>query len=157
MDNLKQYLLTVICASAVCAIIVAISEKNGTQTSVIKLLCAIYISITAVSPWLEIKLHDLTSYFGTIHTEAASIVDTNILLSEDKTKTLIKERIQEYIYDKAATLGAEVHVDVVLSDTKPYPPETIKLTGSMTPYNKQRLQKIISEELGIPEVNQKWN
>ena len=71
-------------------------------------------------------------------------------------RTIIKGETEAYILDKAASLGVELEVDVLLEDMYPMAPKTVRLSGSVSPYVRNRLQNIIAEELGISKENQIW-
>ena len=66
----------------------------------------------------------------------------------------ICERLEAYILDKAAALGADVSVRFTLDDQDL--PRTVTLTGSCTPAQKQALARVLAEDLGIPEERQIW-
>lgn len=157
MDNLRQYLLTVICVSAVCAIVVGLIGKNGSQAAIMKLISGIFITITVISPWLSIQFHDISYYFDSLYSETQTIVDSGMEYSDNETTKIIKERVEEYIHNKASSLGSALDIEVILSESEPYKPISITLTGGVSPYNKRQLQQIISDDLGIPEVDQEWN
>ena len=57
--------------------------------------------------------------------------------------------------DKAAQLGLSVQVQLTL--TADYLPESALLTGQATRQQKQAMESILESDLGIPKEKQQWN
>jgi hypothetical protein len=58
--------------------------------------------------------------------------------------------------DKARSYGAEIQVEITLSQEDPPVPKGCTITGEISPFVKQQLQKVLTNELMIPEENQRW-
>ena len=58
--------------------------------------------------------------------------------------------------DKAAALGIRVSVEVILADGDLPVPEQVLIKGAVSPYAKQKLTRMLSEDLGIAEEDQTW-
>ena len=58
--------------------------------------------------------------------------------------------------DKAKELGLNLNVEVTLSDDDTAAPAEAALWGETSPGAKSQLQRILSEDLGIPKENQRW-
>ena len=157
MGNIYQYLLTLITSSIICSITIGITARTGKHATIIKLLCSIYMLIVIISPWMDIRIQDFASYLDGLNYSAQSIVEGSAEASNKQRKEIIKTQIEEYIYDKAEHMGAQPDVEVQLSETEPYAPVSVSISGKTSPYVKRRLQQIITDDLNIPEVNQLWN
>lgn len=77
-------------------------------------------------------------------------------LATEQTRTIIKEKACAYILDKAETLRTTLAVEVVLSNDEIPIPESVYLSGQVSPFAKQQLQHLIETELGIPKERQIW-
>ena len=69
---------------------------------------------------------------------------------------LIKQNVQAYILDKAKELHAPITVQVVLQEIGEPLPQTVILTGRVSPYAKAQLQRMMEEDLGIAKEQQQW-
>ena len=58
--------------------------------------------------------------------------------------------------DKAESLGAELTVEVTLSDDELMVPCAVKLSGAISPYAKKVLSDTIAKDLGIQVEEQIW-
>lgn len=157
MDKICQYLLTIITSSIICSITIGITVRIGKHTTIIKLLCSIYMLIVILSPWMDIQIQDFASYLDGLNYSAQSIIDGSADTTNSQKKEIIKTQIEEYIYDKAVHMGSQPEIQVQLSETEPYAPVNVSISGKISPYVKRRLQQIITDDLNIPEVDQEWN
>lgn len=156
MEDIRQYLLSVILCTIICAITIHISGKTGMVPSVIKLLTGLFILYTVLSPWSKMRLTDLSSYFSDLKVDASVAVEEGKEASAQYAASIIKSELEAYILDKASSLGLDICVDVIMDESQPQLPHSVKIGGSVSPYAKQRLAQIISDELGIPKENLLW-
>ena len=77
-------------------------------------------------------------------------------MADDALRQIIKTETEAYILDKAAQFDLQLDVQVALTDDVMPVPESVQLTGSVSPYVKSRLQILISNDLGIPKEQQLW-
>lgn len=156
MEGIRQYLLSVILAAIFCALTVNILGKKGVYTAVVKLLTGLFMAVVVIAPWRKLQITDLSGYLDSLNFEASEIVQEGEDMAAEATASIIKDNIEAYILDKAFSLGLDIQVNVVLTETSPFAPDSVTVSGSVSPYAKQKLQKIISDELGIPEEKQSW-
>jgi hypothetical protein len=57
--------------------------------------------------------------------------------------------------DKAAAIGAQIQVKIVLSNDHYPVPEKVYIEGDISPFARTRLKQILTE-LGVTEENQIW-
>lgn len=157
MDNIRQYLLSIVAAAVIAALAVSLVDKKSTHAAIIKLLASVFLSITVISPWTKIQFDDLSSYFDSLELSAGSIAEEGSNMASKETAAIISSRMEAYILDKASSLGFHPEVTVVLTESPPYTPCSVTLRGTASPYAKNRLQQIILNDLGIPEEEQSWN
>lgn len=156
MENIRQYLLSVIVASIISALVIRIIGKTGAFASLIKLLAGVFLIITVIAPWTMLKLNDLSSYFSDIQLQASHAAQFGESLATDAKNSIIRTQIEAYILDKASELDVNIEVEVILAETEPHLPESVAIRGTVSPFGKQRLGQIIADELGIPKEKLLW-
>ena len=156
MEDIRQYLLTVISAAFLCGIINGIIGKNGSYGTIVKLVSSLVLVLTVISPWTKIKLQDLSQYTEGLMHEAETITQNGEAFALSQSTSIIKSKTEAYILDKAASIGLNIEVEVTLCESVPHIPCAVKITGNASPYLKQKLHKIITNDLGISEDNQLW-
>lgn len=156
MEEIQKYLLSIISASIVCAIVIKISGEKGLLSSTIKFLAGLFMSITVISPFIQLQIGELSNYLAAMELDAQGIVAQGMEAANSEKSALIIENTQAYILDKASSLGACIDAKITLSTTDEMKPYSVVLTGDASPYVKQRIQSVISDDLGIPEERQLW-
>lgn len=154
MDGLRQYVLTMILAAILCAVVVSIMPEKAGKQSVIRMICGLYLLLVACKPMGIISFaaeeNDLVTY-----RQEAEQMQTEARKQADEAMTaVIKAQTETYIEDKAEALGATVTAGVMLAEDML--PWQVELTGEVSPYVKTRLVQTIWADLGIPEERQVW-
>jgi len=157
MENIRNYLLSIIAAAIICSIITRLSENRGAQSKIIKLLCGVFLGITVISPLVELRIDDLNTYISDITLDGQDAVNEGTQIRLDALSESIKSNVEAYILDKAVSLGLELDVEVTLNEDEPPLPDSVSLTGKVSPFSKRNLTEYIEENLGIPEGRQLWN
>ena len=75
-------------------------------------------------------------------------------LARDSMAEIIKSETEAYILDTARSLQAEVTVEVSVNEENV--PDSVTVSGAVSPYVRRQLQRIIESDLGIAKENQKW-
>lgn len=150
------YLVSVTAAAIIAAIIRRISGKNGAWKAA-RLGAGLLVLLTAFGPVLDAEPMDaLTELVERTVSNPLSTMELD-LGSNALMESLIKEQAETYILDKAMEMGVVVTAEVETRLEKGYPiPHGVRLRGNVQPREKQKLTKIIAEELGIPEERQGW-
>ena len=156
MDDIRKYLLSIIASAIISAAVIRICGQKGMISAMIKLLAGIFMSITVISPLLKLQIGNFSEYLGALEIETDCYVDEAEDAAAIERSAFITEKLESYILDKATSLGMSIEVEVELSDSVIQLPNQVRITGEVSPYNKQRLQQIIENDLGIPEENQLW-
>lgn len=156
MSDTGAYLLRVVCAAIICGIATSLVGTKGSLASTLKLICGIFISITLISPLVNIKIADVTDYFDDIKTDATDV----IAQAQEGTRTemvdSIKKQVQSYILDKAETYGAHLTVEVSVEASGLPVPDGVTISGEASPYAKAQLQRLIVDNFGISPEAQQW-
>ena len=156
MDGLKSYLLSVIFAAIICAVVYVLAGKKSTHCALIKMISGLYMALTLISPLVNIRLTDYADYFGSVTAEAETAVAFGETAALNELRAIIKSQTEAYILDKAVSLDAVLDVEVKLNDDNPPIPCGVTVTGSVSPYSKELLSRFIANDLGIAKEDQIW-
>ncbi len=156
MEGVKEYLLGVIAAAILCAIISQIPGKDSFLSAAMKLITGVFMLLALASPLIQIRLQPL-DFITDITDQAKQITASAAVSGKDSVGRIIKERTQAYILDKASSLGAELSVEVMLSDSDVPVPVSVTISGNISPYSRKILSESIANDLGIGTEAQKWN
>lgn len=156
MDSIRQYLLTVIAAACVCAVITHLFPVKGSAGTLVKFLCSVFMLVSVISPVKQLRFDGIEDFVSAISVTASDAVVAGETMSQESLSAIIKEQAEAYICDKAVAMNLELEVVVTLSDGSPPTPDTVTLTGKASPYAKSRLSNVIAEDLGISREYQIW-
>lgn len=156
MDFIKNYLFGIVTASIICAIATYAAGKKSTHSKLIRLICGLFLTISAISPFVKIRISDITQYIEQIEISADDAVAYGQYLADTQMTTIIKSDTEAYILDKASSLGLTINVEVTVSDSSPKRPYKVTLSGTAAPLKKRELQDWIYKDLDIAEENLKW-
>ena len=156
METVRDYLLTVTSAALISGIAVGLLGKKDTLGAVIKMLAGIFVSLSVVGPWVNIRLDSLTDITDGFSLNASEAVDSGENSAREAMSKIIIEETRSYILDKAKELGAALTVEVTLNEADFPAPCAVKLSGNISPYGKQVLSEAIEKDLGIGTGEQTW-
>ena len=112
--------------------------------------------IAIVRPFGAVKFEEILDGVNNYSYQAESIVGDAQKDAADSLSARIKEQTEAYILAKAKSLGAQLEVSVTLSeDLLPVPIKAV-LKGSVSPYAKQTLKQMMTQDLGIDGGAQEW-
>lgn len=153
MVGVREYLTSIMTASLICGIVIGITRKTGSISSIIKLLAGLFMSITVLNPLISIRLNDAQLFWDnlTIDADHAASMGKDAALAE--MNEIIIERTCAYILEKAEEYGADIQIEIDLQDLVP---NSVKISGAVSPYVKQQLSKYIMTNLGISLEDQHW-
>lgn len=157
MESIREYLLSVICAAAICSIALALSDKNCTTGKLIKLISGMIMIAVTISPLANIQLENLSAHISSLQIDGKEAVSVGEDYASKRRKEIITEKVQAYIMDKARALNADISVEVELNEEEGFIPASVKITGSISPYCRSILSQDIRQNLGVPEEDQIWN
>ena len=147
-------MLSVTTAAIICGILNGLLEKSKTIAPIVKLLTALFMSVTVLSPLVTISISNMLPNIQSFTEDANQIVQQGEWYAEKRQADIIKSRLEAYILDKAASLDAEVTVEITLSQDSL--PCAVCITGNLSPYAKAQLENILQHELAIPKEAQRW-
>lgn len=151
-----KYLLSVVGAALLCGIVTNLLGEKGAMGAAVKLLAGIYMTLTIITPWGDLRLDELSQLKDQITADGERITLSGQNATRDAMAESIIANTRTYILDKAETFGAELTVEVMLDDSTIPVPCGVRIRGSISPYNREKLSSIIQRDLGIPTEAQIW-
>lgn len=155
MDMIREYAVSIIAAALLCSI-VANLPNSGTVKSIVRMVCGMILTLTMIAPLRKVDLslqYPVTSFFPDAAAEASAAGED---LSRKAIQKIIKEKSEAYILDKAAELHADITAEVILTTEELPVPEAAVISGSISPYAKQQLGKLLETQLGIAKERLEW-
>ena len=149
-----RYVLSLIAAARIAGILQSF-VKEGSCARVLRLLCGLFLMVTALKPLKDLQIPTLDDWTASWNAEAAAAVREGEERYASEYSAVIIKQLEAYILDKAAQLGLSVQVQLTL--TADHLPERVLLTGQATQQQKQAMESVIESDLGIPKEKQQWN
>jgi hypothetical protein len=151
---MKAYFLSVICGAILCGIVTSLLEKNGASGKLLKLISGTVLTFTVLAPIAEVKLEDMTFLMTDVQEEGEAVASMGRTHSVDAMAVIIKRETEAYILDKARELQADLDICIFLDgDLKP---SSVTLQGRVSGSNRQKIEHMITRDLGIPKEDQIW-
>ncbi len=154
MNVLRQYVLSIVAASIISAVIMGFFQ-GGTTKQLLKILCGLFLAFSVIRPIQEFDINNLSLPGEAETREGEALASMGEELATEAMADIIKAETEAYILDKAAQLNLTLEVQVTVSGEPPLP-VSVQLTGPASPYGRQQLEALLSRELGIPKENQIW-
>lgn len=156
MDNIRQYILSVISISVLCGLVQLLFVDNTTVKSIIKIIAGFLVTVTVISPLLNCKSGQLEEFIRGIDSCGDYAVMQGKEMAANMTAEIIKEEVEKYIIDKANTFGVTISVDVGLQEGTIPKLAEVTVKGAVSPYVKNQIADWMQRELGINEDHQIW-
>lgn len=157
MSDIGQYILTITISATIVSIILVISGGKTLTASYIKLISSLFLTISILSPFIELRLDTISGFISSIDADASAAVNKGIESNRAQKLSLIKEQTEAYLLERAKQINADISVDIDFTGVNELSPTGVTISGEIAPYTKRQLIEIISHDLGIPEDAQKWN
>lgn len=150
MAALKDWLMTVIAVSVLCAAADSLMPEGGIKKAG-RLTCALCVLCVMLSPLAEMRGQSLTQWIEN-YAHGLDEVRTHLERQTDQTqKNVIEEACAAYISDKAAQLGVlcRVEVDCVRHEEGLWLPKSIRLWGDFDDVTQSRMTELLERQLGV--------
>ena len=146
---MSGYLMRIVCAAMVCALVRAFSgEGRGLR----QLLCGVFLMLTVLTPAGELQLPQLSTQH--LMDDARAAAQAGAEQAKEEQARIITEACEAYIWNKAAGLELELSVRVELGED--LTPEAVTLTGAASPLERQSLTDSIAGDLGLGKEAVIW-
>ena len=154
MSLLANYVLSVIAASVIVAIICTLLGDQGGVRSIIKLVCGLFLTFVVINPLIKLDFSRINDYLDSFTLEGLEAASVGENMVREGERDIIISRVQAYILDKADSFGAQLNVEVVLDQDNI--PVSVELNGNISPYAKAQMADILVRDLGITKEHQLW-
>lgn len=154
MASLREMVWAVFCGALICSLILHLGS-TGPGQGIRRMLCGVFMTSVVLSGLLKIDLSGTYRRMDGFTRDADAVVGQGLEMAEDMRFSIITERCEAYILDKATALGAEVTVSVTL-DPGTGLPCAAQISGNLTPWEKQMLSAQIAQALGIEKEALDW-
>ena len=152
---MKQYILSIVVAGIICAIVDLLLDKKTSVGKLAKILTGILMSVTILNPITQISFKNVGNYLNSISIDASSYVEQGKSSAQGEISSIIKAQTEAYILDKAKSMDLDVAVEVELDENNSVPCG-VTIIGDISPYAKGLMASYIEETVGITRENQKW-
>lgn len=156
MEWLCDYVMQVIGGAMICGVIRLLVGRKGAVVGTVRMLTAVFMLLTILSPISGMVLPDLRDWTDSITGDGEDLVSAGTQYQREQLASYIKAHTEAYILDKATALGAEISVQVHLSADPMPTPDGVTVQGAISPYGKTKLSGILENDLGIPMEAQTW-
>lgn len=153
IKTVGEYILLLTVSALICSIMLSVFP-NEPMHMLIRLIGSVFLITTALSPLVKLEIPDFKDYLTTFKDDGSEFVQDGIYMAESERNALIKNGLQTYILDKAAEMGCQIYVEILL-DSKGKP-LSVRLEGNIPSEIKQKLSNLITNDLGISEDDQRW-
>lgn len=157
MEMIRTYILSVSYAAMICAICKRLLSEHTPTSSLCKSLIGLFLLFSVLSPLRSISLHKPSFDLSELQQQAQDAVNAGTEQVQTVLRESITGRIKTYIEEQGRALGAEILVEVALSDDPIPVPVMMHIYGDISPYAKSQLRQIIENNIGIPKENQLWH
>ena len=156
MDPVRQYLLSLMASAIICATVKSVTNEKTFSGGMIRLIAGIIMTLTVLSPVMLLDIDDLPSLTAELTADAEAAAAAGKEMADAEMKAIIIRQTQAYILDKAADYGAALDAEVIMPQDGSPQPVGVIISGSVSPYAKAQLQKIIADDIQISKENQQW-
>ena len=156
MTGLPNYIFSVTAAAIVVAVLRPLMDGKGASGAIGKMVGGIFLLFTLLQPITQFRLNSWEDITGALESDAAYAVAQGEAEAKKELQGIITSRVQAYILEKANQYDATLQVQVTLSEDPIPVPIGVTITGSISPYGKKQMQKIIESDLGVAKEDQIW-
>ena len=154
MEEIREYVLSVVCAAIVCSIVSVLAGQKGTAAPMRKLLYGLFLCLTVIRPVAKLRMEDFTLYTEDLNRDALAAAAMGTGIYEESLAEIISEQTEAYILDKAQSL--DLNLTVTVQTDRSGIPNRVTLRGNAGGDAQQRLSEMLEEDLGIPKERQLW-
>ena len=153
-ELLRQWILGVTCAAMIAAVVQAFARKGGAGKAA-QLTAGLLVLLAAAKPLAGLSAFNISGALEDLQTQQEMRADELTEENDRMMKELIEGKTEAYILDKAEELGisCKVFVTYARDESGAFAPARVRLTGTLTVEERQRLTGQIAADLGIAGEN----
>ena len=153
---MKAYVLSILAAAVVCAVVQGVLNKKSVSGRMIHLLSGILMAVTVIAPLENISFRGVEDYWDNLSVDAQEYVSDGTAMAENQRIAIIKSQSEAYILDKANRMGLQITLEVELDENNGNVPCGVVISGAVSPYAREQLCAYMEDTLGIAKENQIW-
>lgn len=157
MNSIAEYLVSVTGAAIVCGSICSLYDKSKPGHSVVRLICGVFLLTIMLTPVVQLDIEFPITVLETVSKQTNDTISQSVSNFSEEYESRIKYQIEAYIQQKLESMNCKMKTEVSLQEEYPYAPVHIKLTGTVSPYDRSCISSWLSTELGISSEEQTWN
>ena len=154
LNHLADYVLSVISAAVIVAILCTFFGEKGTVSAIMKMICGLFLTFVVINPVVRLNFSRINDYLDSFTLEGLEAASIGENMAREAEGDIIISRVQAYILDKADSFGAQLNVEVILDQDNV--PVSVELGGNISPYVRAQITGMITEDLGITKEHQLW-
>lgn len=157
MSGVQTFFMQVIVSGILVSLVLSLTPKGAAQKGA-RFCGSLVMMLAVLSPLLQLNEEDFAKGFLTSLGVDRSLFQQQLQSgSRELLAQSIKEQCEAYVWDKASTQGIEATIEIILEKDEEYPyPKASVVQGTLSPAQKQYLQRILENEMGIPILRQEW-
>lgn len=157
MSGIQEYFLHITASGLLVSVVLALLPK-GTAQKAAKFCGSLVMILAVLSPLIRLREEDFAKGFlTTMGLDRATIQQQLQTDSSELLAQYIKEQCETYVWDRANAQGIDIQVEIRLEEDEAYPyPKASVVRGNISASQKQYLQQILEDEMGIPVLRQEW-
>lgn len=157
MNGLNIYLLTIIGASLICAIIKKIMQSASQNAALVRFVCGLVMGLTLLAPLKSVHLGNINGLIDAYSLDAEQYISQGQELSAHQFRDAVLSSYNDYVIREANKLGIKPEVEITLSSDQLPVPDIISLRADASPYSRTALTDTLAEAFGIEKERIKWN
>lgn len=153
MEQIGRYLLQIVAAAILCGIIGNLCNSSAFD-SLIRLILGAVMLLAVTKPIRNHQFFDIDFDFDAITAHGEQIIAQGENSAKNAMSQIISEKVNTYVENKASCWGADVQVQTAIKNGIP---DTITISGEVSPYVRTQLASWIEAEIGIKGEALDWN
>lgn len=154
MIGWNRYLMSAMACCLCCGIVLQIVSDTAAKT-LIRMVCAVMILLSLVSPLTEIDLNTVLKLPESTGSQGDFYIAEGTRAAQEATAARIEAFCSTYILEKATALGCSLD-GVFFTLNEELLPVSAEIRGIGETVAREQLQEILMKELGIPKERQTW-
>ncbi len=142
-------------STALIGVTVTALIKDERIRMIIQTMVGVLLLLVILKPISVIDPEALAQQIGEAFQEEFQMTDYETLY-QDKLRQQVASTTEGYIQKKAESIGATLSAQVEVCDSGYPSPEKVRISGILTGEQRRILQDYITQEIGIPMENQRW-
>lgn len=156
MGPAEKYILSIGLAAILVAILGRFMDSKSGTGNLFRMICGLFLAFTVLKPVGQFGLERLEILMSQYTVHADAVAAQGEALANEAVSAIIKQKTESYILDKAGLYNCRLQVQVTMGEGSSPVPESVVISGEVSPYTRTQLQRMITEELAIPKERQKW-